>query len=307
MSVIAADVREGQRWSLSQRIKNDAIFAVAAMALHGTRLVPHGLLRDAGRGLGRVLHRVLGGERARALANVARALPSLSLAEREALVARTFAELGGVIGETVSALWRAPAALPFAERDRDVLREALALGRGVVLPSAHLGPWERVASTLVGAGFPVTTLVRESYDRRFDPWTARIRARAGVATIPRGTPGAAAKILRTLRAGGVLGVVMDLRSRVPSVDVPFFGVLAPTAVGPARIALRTGAPIVVASTERVGDALRLTCTRIPRPDGDEDDAIEQTARINAELTRRIATAPELWPWMHPRFEGSTSA
>ncbi len=305
MNAVVADVREGGRWSLGQRIKNDAIFVVAALALHGTRLVPPSLLRGAGRGLGRVLHLVLRGERGRALANVARALPALSREERESLVARTFVEMGGIVGETVSALWRAPASLPFAERDREVLREALALGRGVVLPSAHLGPWERVASTLVDAGFPLTTLVRESYDRRFDAWTARIRARAGVATIPRGTPGAAAKILRTLRAGGVLGAPMDLRSRVPSVDVPFFGVPAPTAVGPARIALRSGAPIVVASTERVDGTLALTCTRIELHDG--DDAAAQTARINAELARRIASAPELWPWMHPRFEASTSA
>lgn len=297
-TALAADVREGGRWSLAQRAKNDLIFAGAFVALHGTRFVPPRWLRGAGRALGHVLHRLLGSERRRADANVARALPSLRPAERAELVSRSFVALGGVLGETLAALWSPPPSLPFAEADRAILSDALAEGRGVVLPSAHLGPWERVASTLVAAGFPLVALVRESYDARFDRWMARLRARGGVGTIPRGRPGAAASILRTLRAGKVLGAPMDLRSRVPSVDVPFFGVPAPTAVGPARIAIRARAPVVVATVERQPDgALALTCTRLEAI----DDATALTARINEELTRRIATAPELWPWMHPRF------
>jgi KDO2-lipid IV(A) lauroyltransferase len=297
-----ADVREGGRWSPAQRVKNDVIFAAAALALHATRLAPPTWLRAAGRGLGRLLHLVLRGERRRALANVARALPALAPPARAELVARTFVELGGTLAETTAALWRPAPPLPFAEADRAVLRAALAEGRGVVLPSAHLGPWERVASTLVDAGFPLTTLVRESYDRRFDAWMERLRGRAGVATIPRGGPGAASKIVRALRRGGVLGAPMDLRSRVPSAVVPFFGVPAPTAIGPARIAHRRGAPIVVASTERRDGVLALTCTRVALA----EDPERTTEAINAELTRRIATAPELWPWMHPRF-AETSA
>jgi hypothetical protein len=60
-----------------------------------------------------------------------------------------------------------------------------------------------------------------------------------VDVIWRSRPGASARILRALRGGHVLGVPMDLRSRVPSCDAPFLGRVAPTPVGPARIALRT--------------------------------------------------------------------
>ncbi len=293
----ATDVREGGRWSAAQRAKNDLLFVTAVLALHATRLAPRPVLRAAGRGLGRLLHAVLFGERRRALANVARALPELDEPARRALVARTFVELGGTIADTAASLWSPAPPLTFAAADQEVLREALRLGRGVVLPSAHIGPWERVASTLIGAGFPLTTLVRESYDRRFDAWMARLRGRAGVRTIPRGGPGAATKIVRTLRSGGVLGAPMDLKSRVPSEMIPFFGVPAPTPIGPARIAHRAGAPIVVATVERVGHELALTCTRLEPG----TDALETTRAINAELTRRIGTALELWPWMHPRF------
>jgi lauroyl/myristoyl acyltransferase len=100
---------------------------------------------------------------------------------------------------------------------------------------------------------------------------------------------------------------MDLRSRVPSIDVPFLGRLARTPVGPARIALRTGAKIVVGSVAPAGSdgRLRITCTRIPTHDIASQDDHERerivTARINAELTSRILALPTSWVWMHDRF------
>jgi lauroyl/myristoyl acyltransferase len=33
----------------------------------------------------------------------------------------------------------------------------------------------------------------------------------------------------------------------------------------------------------------------------EEDALELTRRINAELSRRIRELPHAWPWMHERW------
>ncbi len=118
-------------------------------------------------------------------------------------------------------------------------------------------------------------------------------------TIPRGAPGAAARIVRTLRSGGVLGIPMDLRTRAESVRVPLLGGEAPTAVGPARIALRTGAPVVVCTVEPARENIAVTCTRLETSSTDE---LALTASINAELDRRIRLLPERWLWMHPRFD-----
>ena len=51
-------------------------------------------------------------------------------------------------------------------------------GRGVLFPSAHLGPWERVAPSLVACGVPLVTLARESYDPRFSRLYERLRGAA---------------------------------------------------------------------------------------------------------------------------------
>jgi KDO2-lipid IV(A) lauroyltransferase len=113
-----------------------------------------------------------------------------------------------------------------------------------------------------------------------------------------------------LRAGGLLGIPMDLASRVPSVDVPFLGVLAPTPVGPAKLALRTGAAVVVGAAALDDGRLVVDVTPVRTADltgrgvsrqARDDAARLLTARINEALSARIRAMPEAWPWMHARF------
>lgn len=111
-------------------------------------------------------------------------------------------------------------------------------------------------------------------------------------------------MLRILRRGEVLGIPMDLRSRVPSLDVPFFGIPAPTPTGPARLALRTGASVVVATAAPAAGGLVLAVSKIVTDDLDPKDWTSiptLTARLNDELTARIRALPDRWPWMHDRW------
>jgi KDO2-lipid IV(A) lauroyltransferase len=201
--------------------------------------------------------------------------------------------------------------LAFATGARETLDLAMAEGRGVVFASAHLGPWERVAATLIGCAVPFTAVAREAYDPRLTRLYDRLRGGRGLPTIYRGAAGAGVALLRTLRRGDVLGIPMDLASRVPSIDVPFLGRVAPTPVGPARLALRTGAAVVVgipAPIDRsdrnlwAGD-LALAITRIDTRDLEATPEGERvlTERINDALSAGIRALPDAWVWMHPRW------
>ncbi len=305
-------MREGGRWTPLQRAKNDVLFVAVAFALSVSGRLPEAWLRAAGRVAGAAAHALSPGLRRRAEGNVARAFPDLDARACARLVRRTYTRLGENLGDAVASL-RLPyaaAPLPFASGARGVLDSALDEGRGVVFASAHLGPWERVAETLVRAGFPFTAVAREAYDPRLDAIYTRLRAGRGVHTIYRGRPGAPAALLRVLRSGGLLGVPMDLASRVPSVDVPFLGVDAPTPVGPAKLALRTGAAVVVGTAALESGRLVVDVTRIATGDlagrsaarPVRDDAARLlTTRINDALSARIRAMPEAWPWMHARF------
>lgn len=305
----ARDVREGGRWSTPQRVKNDALFALASAALAIAERLPPTLARRLGRTVGLLAWALLPRARMVALENVRRGLPELEPRARGAFVRRVYRELGGLLGDVVATLdpRRPLEPLPLLPGARECLERAIAEGRGVVFASAHLGPWERVAASLVrpASGRPIdlTVVAREPYDPRLRRIYERLREGRGVRTIYRGANGAPAALVRVLRRGGVLGIPMDLASRVPCTMVPFLGTPAPTPVGPARLALRTGAAIVVGTAARGEDGtLGVSFTRIPTTGSEE----EVTSRINEELSTRIRAMPEVWPWMHRRWPPDTN-
>jgi KDO2-lipid IV(A) lauroyltransferase len=302
------DRREGGQWSLAQRAKNDVLWWLASGAVATLGLLPPRALRAAGAALGVVARHVLPGTRRLAERNVARAFPELDDGARRALVARSYRTLGGYLGDAVGLLdaRRPSATLPFADGARATLDAAIAEGHGVLFASGHLGPWESVAATLVASGLDFTAVAREPYDPRLGTLYERLRGGRGVRAIYRGTPGAATGLVRTLRRGGVLGIPMDLASRVPSIDVPFLGHVARTPVGPARLALRTRAAVVVgvpAPGPYQERTLELAITRVPSDDLDASAESERilTTRINDALSQRIRALPESWVWMHPRW------
>jgi KDO2-lipid IV(A) lauroyltransferase len=295
-----SDVRAGGTWTTRQRLKNDLIFAAVTVALAIAVRLPSRLLRRIGRALGGLAWAFAPALRRLAIANVARGLPDLEEGARRRLVRKVYRELGTLLGDTVATLdpRRELAHLPFLPGSLECLRGAHAEGRGVVFASAHLGPWERVAAT-VAAQVMLTVVAREPYDHRLATVYTRLRADRGVRTVYRGANGAGIALVRVLRRGGVLGIPMDLASRVASVDVPFLDVPAATPVGPARLAIRTGAAVVVGTVCRdLEGRLALSFVRIAASGSERD----LTERINRELSRRIRALPELWPWMHQRWD-----
>ncbi len=298
-------------WTRRQRWKNDVIHAFALALFALLPRVPASLLRRLGRGLGWLAPRVLGRQRRLADGNLAQVFPRMSRAERRELSRAAFRRLGGFLGDAlVAASGRSVPVLPFAGDGAEILHAAIAEGRGVLLVSAHLGPWEQVASSLVGHGVPLVSITRGAYDRRLDFVYRRLRGPSGVAAIERGTAGATARIVRTLRGGGVLGAPMDLASRARSVEGTFLGRPARTVVGPARLALATGAAVVVVTADRDH---RLLVERLESP-GRAFSAVERerearrlTQRLNDVIGERILAFPEGWVWMHERFAEPSQA
>jgi KDO2-lipid IV(A) lauroyltransferase len=191
---------------------------------------------------------------------------------------------------------------------REVLTRALAEGRGVVYVTCHLGPWERMAALLAERGFPITTVARESYDRRFHGLLyERLRNSRYIEVIYRGNVGAPFAIVRALRRGRVVGFLMDLPGRIPSRPVALLGQPSRVAVGPARIALRTGSPVVVGTPGPGTDGkLEVRISRLYTDDLAPDELGESllTERMADALSDRIRSLPSHWPWMHPSFADS---
>lgn len=287
MTALSRDLRFGGTWTRGQTLKNDLVWTLLRTAIATSNLLP-----------GRAIGRLAAVFDRRARENVKRAL-GVADAEAKRIATLAYENLGAHLVDVLRALRGAPLpSLPIAPEALVVLDDALREKKGVVFASAHFGPWERVAATLVRHGVPLVTMARESYDPRITHAIDTLRAKTCVPSIYRGSNRSPGKILRALRSGAVLGMPMDLRTRAESIEVPLFGIPSQTVVGPARLAIRTGAPVVVGSAEKIGGALVVTATRLPLGD---DDPISLTAALNREIERRIRTAPEEWVWMHPRW------
>lgn len=306
------DQREGAAWTRRQRLKNDLIHALILGALAVVRRLPRRLVLALCRALGALAYRVLPRERERARRRLAE---GLGAAPPEARVRGAFLAAGETLADTLSLLdprERASRTLTLDPASRRAFAEALAEGRGVIYVSAHLGSWERMAALLVEEGFPVATVARESYDARLTALYERLRAPRGVRSLYRGRPGAAAAVVRELRAGRAVGFLLDLPARVRSLDAPLFGAASPIPVGAARLALRRRCAVLVGTTVPASGAIPDALQRAPaRPERAAAEVrIERislddlasgpageaalVARLAHQLGLRIAERPEAW-------------
>lgn len=287
-------------------LKNGLIYWLVRITLSSLPQLSSRWLLALGRWCGTFAFYALPSSRRIAQENLRRIRPAAAPRELRKSAHENFRYLGELLGETVATLRDASplAPLPVSPETNALLHDSVASKRGVIFASAHLGPWERVAATLVQLGLPFVALARQPYDPRLRFVFTRLRENKGVPTLYRGEPGATRRMVLSLRQGKLLGIPMDLRTRAASIEVPFLGAPASTAVGPARLALRTGAWVLVGTPAPGPSGLELTVTRIATDDLVASDDGERllTARINEELSRRVAAFPRGWVWMHPRWE-----
>ncbi|HSM12604.1 MAG TPA: lysophospholipid acyltransferase family protein, partial [Thermoanaerobaculia bacterium] len=126
-----------------------------------------------------------------------------------------------------------------------------------------------------------------------------LRGRFGTRTIVRGRPGAARDLLRTLRSGGALGMLIDQDTRVEGVFVEFFGRPAWTPVGAAEIAQKLGAAVHPTFIERCPDGRHRA--RIEPALGLPADPVAATQAMTDRIEQQIRRVPEQWVWMHRRW------
>jgi KDO2-lipid IV(A) lauroyltransferase len=293
--------------ALIRGTKNFVIYFLSRFALAAIGLCPTRLTAGLGRLLGRIAHRVARRERRLARRQIAAALDLHRDERRVACLARgVFAHLG-VGAVELARVMRSPSRAPRVDlpaSSRRALDEALAVGRGVVFATGHIGNWELMAAGLARLGYPISTVAKESYDPRFTRLVDRFRERQGVQAIYRGRPGAGAAMLRALKQGRVLGLLIDQDTSVPSVFVPFFGRPAKTPVGAAALALRCRAEVVVGSIRRRADGSHvIRVERCPLP----NDETAATARLTNALETRIRSRPSQWVWLHDRWKSRPAA
>jgi KDO2-lipid IV(A) lauroyltransferase len=180
------------------------------------------------------------------------------------------------------------------------LEKAGTEGKGILHLSAHLGNWELLAPSHAFTPFRLSIVVRPLDHPVLDRLAERFRRRGGVELISKRR--AVRGVLEALGRGRMVGVLLDQNaSRSEGVFAPFFGVPASTSKGLAVIALRTGAPVVPVSMQRLPGGRHLLEFHPAVPTDADRDPTRYTAAFNHWIEAAISRAPEQWFWMHKRW------
>ena len=262
--------------------------------------------------LGRIAWRVGRRDRELALEHLAFAFPEKSEAERRAIARGTFLHYGHGAAEAAQIARIDPILetyVAFAGDGEAMLRGASQAGKGFIFVTGHLGSWELLARRIVRAGVPAIVIAARSWDRRIDDMVEAFRLGGGVPTLFREDPSGGRTLLRALRDGKALGILIDQDTKVQSVFVPFFGHLASTPRAAADLALRFGCPVFVGWSRRrgpkAGDGYVLEVEPVPydpAPADKEAEALRITATCTARMEHAIRQAPSEWVWMHRRWK-----
>jgi KDO2-lipid IV(A) lauroyltransferase len=139
-----------------------------------------------------------------------------------------------------------------SEGDEHVER-ALARGRGLIMIAPHAGNYSVIFAPMIQRfNTRVLLVVEQMSDPHVHEVMNSLRRTAGVDIEPLG-PHVGRTVLRALRQNHIVLLAGDRAIGENAQIVQFFGQPTPIPNGPATLALRTGAPLLTAYTQRMKD------------------------------------------------------
>ncbi len=267
------------------------------------RLLPYRLGVWSGGMLGAMAFYLLPRERKRALQHLTLVFKEKGDAWVRRVARRSFMHLGKSLLEVILMdTGRLTRIVDFQGGEK--LRDAIALGKGVVYVTGHIGNWELMGGA-VAVRYSVSVVAAPIEPEEVNDMIVELRAGMGVRTILRGRPGASRELIRVFKENRMLGILIDQDTDVESVFVDFMGRPARTPTAAASMAIKFGAPVLFGSIRRGEDNRHTVTVEGPldliRTGDDEKDVIANTAMFTKMIEARILENPEQWVWMHRRW------
>ncbi len=182
-------------------------------------------------------------------------------------------------------------------------KAAAAPGRGIVLALPHFGNWYLAGSVMAHYGVPLFAVAGVQRNPLTNDWMNR-RIYGGMKIFERGSS-AIRQCLRSLRGGGVLAILPDVRMKTPDLEIRFLGGEANIGRGMASFARKTGSPIVLAKIRRDGLAHHSFDIADPIfPDESldaETDIRRLTETVMDSIDAQIRADPGEWFWYNRRW------
>jgi KDO2-lipid IV(A) lauroyltransferase len=164
----------------------------------------------------------------------------------------------------------------------------------VIFALPHVGSWDVAAAFAQALELKLTVVTESNWVTEL---VAGSRTQHGVTLAPRDR--SLRPLFQALRRNECVVMLSDVAHEgIQTMDVDFFGRPAPFPMGPARLAQRTGAPILVVTSVRQDDGTYLIAAGEPLVPDDSHPPEEEIARLTAEVAcgfeRIIRNAPDQW-------------
>ncbi|HKO98381.1 MAG TPA: lysophospholipid acyltransferase family protein [Pyrinomonadaceae bacterium] len=290
-------------------------YATARSVLGVLSAIPARWALAVGEAMGSIAHTLAADLRRTGERNLLLAFPEKSDQERQEILAGCFRNLGRQLGffSHLSSDSREQLLSLIDYEGLEIVERTKAEGtgtgdgrRGLILFTGHVGAWELTSFGLSLVGHPFSFLVRRLDNPRVEELVDRIRTRFGNQSVDK--RGAARPMLKLLKSGGTLGLLIDLNTLDDeAIFVDFFGVPAATTFMLAKLALRTDAlviPLYAPWDQRRKKFVfhALPPIAIERSGDEEEDVRRLTAALSRSVEDFVRKYPEQWLWIHKRWK-----
>ena len=279
--------------------------ALLVGALRLFALLPWRAVQAVGSAIGWVMWKTPNRSRDVVRINLAKCFPDMDPAERERLVGQSLKDIGKSLTESACAwIWPAQRSIDLVREVEglDVLKDALASGKGVVGITSHLGNWEVLNHFYCNQCKPII-FYRPPKLKAVDDLLRKQRVQLGN-RVAASTKEGILSVIKEVRKGGAVGIPADPEpSESAGIFVPFFATQALTS---------KFVPNMLAGGKAVGvflHALRL-------PDGSgykvileaapeamySTDTAQSCAAMSQVVERYVRAYPSQYMWSMKRFK-----
>jgi KDO2-lipid IV(A) lauroyltransferase len=176
------------------------------------------------------------------------------------------------------------------------LDDALKLGNGAIILTAHLGPFDHIMQFLNQRGYRITSVTGRTTSRFVFDGITWLR-RQNHAAIVEASPSGIKQVFQALKRGECAAFLGDYDFSGSGFQVKMFGSTTRVPQGPVRIARDTGAPIVPLFSRRVGDRHHLILLppfQVKKTRDKEADLKEGLRRVAESIEYAVSRTPDQW-------------
>jgi KDO2-lipid IV(A) lauroyltransferase len=292
---------------LRRSIQYKAIYALVRSLI----FISHGMSRKSwlwccGK-LGRLAFHLLWRTQELTLSHLALVYTEKSSAEIRRMGKNIFSMLGKNAGEIL----RATRIRTLTELEKIMIthgfenyKAAHAKGKGVIILTCHLGPFDLQVTNMALRGMRPFIIGTPLKDERLNDLLWQQRNALGAVAVERGKE--TFKLIKALKAGGSLAILIDQDTKVKSRFVNFLGRPASTPVGAAIFAMKTRAKVVPTYIYLDEDGFQhmhyLPEIETILTGNEEEDMVSNTQQYSDFIEAQILKHPEQWVWMHERWK-----